>query len=103
MNFQFLNLPGNEDITKADDAKEQDQYGGGWGGNGGYGGGWGGSGGGYGGGGGGWGGRGGGWGGGGGGGRGCQWGCCGYNRWGGCRCCYTAQEARAYMDTLAKP
>ncbi|KAL9155003.1 hypothetical protein ABFS82_10G154100 [Erythranthe guttata] len=81
-----------------DDQKQQ--YGGGGGG-----GGWGGSGG------GGWGGRGGGWGGGGGpgggwggpgggwGGGNCRWGrCCGGNYYGGCRCCYSAQEALANMN-----
>ncbi|KAL0453213.1 UNVERIFIED_CONTAM: hypothetical protein Slati_1299400 [Sesamum latifolium] len=70
---------------------------------GGGGGGWGGNGGGWGGPGGGWGGPGGGWGGGGWGGR-CRFGCCNRGYGGGCfRCCWSAQEALAYMQNEAKP
>ncbi|KAI3444332.1 hypothetical protein Pfo_000997 [Paulownia fortunei] len=112
ISFVAANEPTENEIKTdgANQVVDQKQYGGG-----GYGGGWGGPGGGYGGGwggpggGGGWGGRGGGgWGGGGGGwgggGGGCRWGCCGRNYYGGgCRCCYTAQEALAYMQTEDKP
>ncbi|KAG8372121.1 hypothetical protein BUALT_Bualt12G0033500 [Buddleja alternifolia] len=106
----------NGENQVANERKHDGAYGGGWGGPGGGGGygGWGGyGGGGWGGpgGGGGWGGGGGGWGGGGGGwGRHCRWGCCGGGGggWGGyggggCRCCYTAQEALAYMQNEVRP
>ncbi|CAA2999949.1 Hypothetical predicted protein [Olea europaea subsp. europaea] len=85
---------------KKDVADNRDHYGGGWGG-GGWGG-WGGYGGGGGSRGGGWGGGRGGW-----GGRGpCKWGCCGYHPWAGFKCCYSPQEAIAYMkndEATARP
>ncbi|KAL2480767.1 Glycine rich protein [Abeliophyllum distichum] len=108
--FSATAVDTSQDDTK-DIADDKDHYGGGWGG-GGWGG-WGGyGGGGRGGGGGGWGSGGGGWGGWGGGGGGwggggpCRWGCCGYHKWEGCRCCYSPHEAMAYMkqnEAVSRP
>ncbi|KAK4412851.1 hypothetical protein Salat_2932300 [Sesamum alatum] len=105
----LISFAAAKDATQNDDganqvANEKQSYGGGWGGYGGgwggYGGGWGGYGGGWGGPGGGWGGPGGGW----GGGWGCRFGCCRRGFGGGCfRCCWSAQEALAYMQNEAKP